>query len=59
MKGCEPNERGINELVDQALAALQGDDLPVKHAAHNCLQRLAQLGSPYELLVEKALNTIR
>lgn len=58
MKGCEPNERGINELVDQALTALQGDDLHVKHAAHNCLQRLAQLGPEYELLVEKALNTV-
>ena len=30
MNKQEPNERGINEFIDQAMAALQGDSLPVR-----------------------------
>ena len=33
MNGQEPNERGINEFIDQALAALQGESMVVKKAA--------------------------
>ncbi|SEE04030.1 DNA alkylation repair protein [Prevotella sp. lc2012] len=58
MNGQEPNERGINEFIDQALAALQGDSIPVKKAAWSCLQRFASLGLVYERLTKSALKTI-
>ena len=58
MNGQEPNERGINEFIDQALAALQGDSIPVRKAALSCLQRFASLGLVYERLTKSALKTI-
>ena len=58
MNKQEPNERGINEFIDQALAALQGNSLPVKKAAMSCLQRFAELGLVYERLSKSALKTI-
>jgi len=54
----EPNERGINEFIDQAMAALQGDSLPVRKAAMSCVQRFAELGLVYERLAKSALKTI-
>jgi hypothetical protein len=36
MNKQEPNERGINEFIDQALVALQGASLPVRKAASIC-----------------------
>ena len=38
--GTEMNERGRNEFIDQAQAALQGDDLLIKQAAQSALDRL-------------------
>jgi 3-methyladenine DNA glycosylase AlkD len=58
MNKQEPNERGINEFIDQALAALQGNSLPVKKAAMSCMQRFAELGLVYERLSKSALKTI-
>ena len=58
MNKQEPNERGINEFIDQALAALQGDSLPVRKAAMSCVQRFAELGLVYERLAKSALKTI-
>lgn len=58
MRGQEPNERGINEFIDQSLVALQGDNLAVKKAAMNALQRFAELGLVYERLAKSALRTI-
>ena len=58
MNKQEPNERGINEFIDQALAALQGNSLPVKKAAMSCMQRFAELGPVYERLSKSALKTI-
>lgn len=58
MKGQEPNERGINEFLDQALAALQGEDLPVRKAAMNSVLRFAELGLMYERLAKSALKSI-
>ena len=43
MQGLEPDERGINELMDQALAALQSEHAGVRHAAMICIQRFAGL----------------
>ena len=56
MNGQEPNERGINEFIDQAIAALQGDSLPVKKAAMASVQRFAELGLVYERIAKSALK---
>ena len=58
MNKQELNERGINEFIDQALAALQGNSLPVRKAAMSCMQRFAELGLVYERLSKSALKTI-
>lgn len=58
MKGQEPNERGINEFIDQALVALQGDNLAVKKAALQTMTRFADLGLVYERLTKSALKQI-
>ena len=56
VNGQEPNERGINEFVDQAIVALQGGSLPVKKAAMASVQRFAELGLVYERIVKSALK---
>ena len=56
MNGQEPNERGINEFVDQAIVALQGGSIPVKKAAMASLQRFAELGLVYERIAKSALK---
>lgn len=58
MRDIHPDERGINELMDQALIALQGEHLGVRHAAATCLTRLADLGDEYEILVRKATKPL-
>ena len=58
MNGQEPNERGINEFVDQALAALQGESMIVRKAAMSCMQRFADLGLVYQRLARSAIKTI-
>ena len=54
----EPNERGINEFIDQALAALQGNSLPVRKAAMLAVQRFAELGLVYERIAKSAIKQI-
>ena len=56
--GQEANERGINEFLDQAAVALQGDSMGVKHAAANCVLRFADLGEEYENSARMALKGI-
>lgn len=56
MKGQEPNERGINEFVDQAVTALQGASTGVRHAAMNAMVRFADLGVVYERMATTALK---
>ena len=58
MNHQEPNERGINEFIDQALAALQGDSLIVKKAAMNAVMRFAELGLVYERLAKSAVERL-
>ena len=58
MDGQEPNERGINEYIDQALAALEGGSLSVKKAAKNSLIRFAELGLVYERMAKSAIKRI-
>ena len=58
MNGQEPNERGINEYIDQLLCALQGPYISVRKAAFLSVQRFAQLGLVYERMAGSALRTI-
>ena len=56
MKGQEPNERGINEFIDQAVTALKSPSAGLRHAAMNALTRFADLGLVFERLVKAALK---
>ena len=58
MNGQEPNERGINEYLDEALCALQGPYPSVRKAALQSLQRFAELGILYERLAKSATKSI-
>ena len=58
MNGQEPNERGINEYLDEALCALQGPYPSVRKAALQSLQRFAELGLLYERLAKSATKSI-
>lgn len=56
MRGLEPDERGVNELLDQADAALREGSAGVRHAALNCLVRFAGLGDDYARIVHQAIH---
>ncbi len=56
MKGQEPNERGINEFLDQVSVALQHKDMGVRHAAMNSVIRFSEMNDVYKNMAEKALN---
>ena len=58
MKGQEPNERGIQEFLDQAMTALQSPTVSVRHAAMNCVRRFASLGDDYTQICKSALKTL-
>jgi hypothetical protein len=58
MNGREPDERGINEFLDQALAAIQGGNLVVGKAAMNSIARFSQLALVYKRLADSALRSI-
>lgn len=58
MNGQEPNERGINEFLDQAQTALQSPSLPVRKASFACIQRFASLGLVYERMAKSYLKPI-
>ena len=56
MRGVVPNERGINEFLDQCSVALQHEDVGVQHAAMNCIVRFCALGDEYHQIATKALQ---
>ena len=58
MNKQEPNERGINEFIDQALAALQGPAPSVRKAAMQSIIRFSELGLMYERLAKSALKSL-
>ncbi len=58
MNGQEPNERGINEYIDQLLSAIQGPYPSVRKAAIQSVQRFAELGLVYERMAKSALKSI-
>ena len=57
-RGQEPNERGINELIDQALAALQSANPTLRKAALQSVIRFSGLGILHQRLAQSALRTI-
>ena len=58
MNGQEPNERGINEYIDQALSALQGPYMSVRKAAMQSMVHFAELGLVYERMAKSAMKSI-
>ncbi|MDR0186609.1 DNA alkylation repair protein [Prevotella brunnea] len=54
--GKEPNERGINEFLDQVQTALKSGEMGIKHSAYNCVCRFCELGDIYEQVAIKALS---
>jgi len=58
MNGQEPNERGINEYIDQLVVALQGPSLAVRKAAMQSVQRFSELGLVYERVANSVLRQI-
>lgn len=58
MNGQEPNERGINEFIDQALSAIQGPYMSVRKAAMQSMVRFAELGLVYERMAKSAMKSI-
>ena len=58
MNKQEPNERGINEYIDQLLVALQGPFPSVRKAAMQSVIRFSELGLVYERMAKSALKSI-
>jgi len=58
MNGQEPNERGINEFLDQAYVALQSSSVSVRKAALNCLNRFSDLGLVYQRMADNILRRL-
>ncbi|MCR5512525.1 MAG: DNA alkylation repair protein [Prevotella sp.] len=58
MNHQEPNERGINEYLDQMVAALQGPFPSVRKAAMQSVLRFAELGLVYERMSKSVLKSI-
>ena len=58
MNHQEPNERGINEYLDQMVAALQGSFPSVRKAAMQSVLRFAELGLVYERMAKSVLKSI-
>lgn len=58
MNGQQPNERGINEYIDQLVAALQGSGMAVKKAAWQSAVRFNDLGLVYSRIVQSALKPL-
>ena len=58
MNKQEPNERGINEFIDQALVALQGGSMMVRKAAMQSMIRFSELGLVYERMAKSALKSL-
>jgi len=58
MNGQEPNERGINEFLDQAHAALASKNMSVRKAALNSINRFGELELVYQRLADSVLRLV-
>lgn len=52
--GKVPDERGINEFIDQAKVAFQSDEISLKHAVYSCIIKFCDLNESYDQLAQKA-----
>ena len=59
MDGDVLDDRGICEIIDQALTALSDESVGVRHAAYTCLQRMAEINDEFLVIVNKALKTAK
>ena len=57
-RAMEPDERDINEFVDQAVCALQDNSLSLRHSALNAVQRFAGIGEMYSKIARGALRPL-
>lgn len=55
-QGATPDERDINEFIDQAIAALSDESPAVRHAAFNSLVAFSSLGELQKNIVYSALK---
>jgi hypothetical protein len=58
MNGQEPNDRGIDEYLDQVAVALRGDNTGLKHTALNSVMRFVELGDAFEKAARVTLKGI-
>lgn len=58
MNGQEPNDRGMNEYLDQVAAALRGDNAGLKHTALNSVMKFVGLGDAFEKAARVTLSDI-
>lgn len=58
MRKQEPNERGINEFMDQALAALQSPTPPLRKAAMQSIIHFSDMGLMYSRIARSAIHSI-
>ena len=58
MNGQEPNERGINEFLDQAHVAILSPTLSVRKAALNALNHFSNLGLVYARLADSIFRRL-
>ncbi|WP_311439984.1 DNA alkylation repair protein [Hoylesella buccalis] len=56
MKGENPHGNRINEFMDEVALALNSDNLGVRHAALNCVNKFAELGEDFRNMAEERLN---
>lgn len=58
-KGTIPNERDINEFIDQAISALCSENIALKHKAMNAIQHFAEHDDTCHKIAKGALKTIK
>lgn len=57
-KKMEPNDRDINEFIDQAVAALSESSVPLRHSALVAVQRFAELSEMHRAVAVGALKPL-
>lgn len=57
-KKMEPNERDINEFIDQAVTALSDQSMPLRHSALVAVQRFSELSDMHRTIAIGALKPL-
>ncbi len=58
MKGENPHRNRINEFLDDVAHALNSENMGVRHAALNCVNKFAELGEDFRNMAENRLNLL-